>query len=155
MDRSPQREIPAEFEKLARRVERFRKGGRRRRRLPDRVWASAVELARSHGVSRIARALRLDYYALKHRLTGGPAGRPAGGKSPTRHSRSGDGARSRRETASLSPKFVQIDVAPSPLPSGCTVELEDRAGRKMTMRVPGGTEVDLVTLARTFWRRWG
>lgn len=37
-------------------------------RMPERLWRAAVEAARSHGVSAVARAAQLAYYSLKRRL---------------------------------------------------------------------------------------
>ena len=41
-------------------------------RIPGSIWSRAVELARSHGVARVATTLRLDYTRLKRRLTADP-----------------------------------------------------------------------------------
>lgn len=38
-------------------------------RIPEALWSRAVELARAHGVARVATALRLDYTRLKRRVT--------------------------------------------------------------------------------------
>lgn len=40
----------------------------RRTRVPEELWLRAVELAGTAGVAKVARALRLDYTALKQRL---------------------------------------------------------------------------------------
>ena len=40
-----------------------------RARLPEGVWSAATDLARTQGPSLVARALRLDYYKLRQRLT--------------------------------------------------------------------------------------
>lgn len=52
-------------------LEKWRLGGRRGRRIPEAVWSEAVELARVHGVSKTSVALRLGYYGLRRRLGGG------------------------------------------------------------------------------------
>ena len=61
--------IPPELRRLAERLESCRKRTRRPRRLPDGIWGAAAALAEAHGVSGVARALRLDYYALKRRAS--------------------------------------------------------------------------------------
>ena len=38
-------------------------------RIPEELWAQAVALAATHGVSKVATTLRLDYAGLKRRLT--------------------------------------------------------------------------------------
>ena len=37
-------------------------------RIPEALWSRAVAPASSHGVSKVARVLRLDYFRLKRRL---------------------------------------------------------------------------------------
>ena len=44
-------------------------------RIPEALWSRAVELARVHGVARVATTLRLDYTRLKRRLTAAIGGR--------------------------------------------------------------------------------
>jgi hypothetical protein len=96
--------------------------------IPAPLWDAAVELAREEGVSPVAQALRLDYYGLKRRVlaTGTKNGHPG---------------------------FVELQLSPSAPSSGCTVELEDGHGVKMTVRLNGGSTAELVALAQTFWRR--
>ncbi len=136
MARRPHTEVPADLRTLQKRLVVLRKGGRkRRRRIPEAIWGAAADQARSHGISLVARMLRLDYYTLKRRATAKP-------DSPT-------------PVQTPSTKFVEIDFAPSPAMPGCTIELEDRSGTKMTMRLASGGVADLVTLAEAFWRRSG
>jgi hypothetical protein len=73
--------------------------------------------------------LRLDYYGLKRRVVAGTDG----------------------ERGSEAPKFVEIGAANPLLSAGCTIELADGTGRKMTVRVGSGREADLVGLANAFW----
>ena len=137
MAKRPQRKVPAELRELQKRLDALRKGGRKRRlRIPEEIWTAAAIQARSHGINRVARTLRLDYYTLKRRAAAAKPGLPP----PTQPS---------------APKFVEIDFAPSPAMSGCTIELEDQSGAKMTMRLAGGGVAELVTLAEAFWRRPG
>ena len=62
------REVPARLEELRRRFEHWRRRRRGRSRIPEALWTSAVKAAGRHGLNRTARALRLDYYALKKRI---------------------------------------------------------------------------------------
>ena len=57
-----------ELKEVQERLEAWRGKRRRCRRLPEPMWDSAVGLARTHGINRVARALRLDYYRLKRRV---------------------------------------------------------------------------------------
>ncbi len=52
--------------------ERWRWSRSRGTRIPATLWDAAVEAAREHGVSKVAGALRLDYYRLKERLEAAP-----------------------------------------------------------------------------------
>ncbi len=132
--------LPPEIERIAEQIEAFRnrRRGRRPRRLPERLWARAVGLARRHGVNSVARGLRLDYYGLKRRLLAAPGPceaprRPAGDRPAGRFL-----------------ELVGSSVAPA-----FTIEMEDGAGRKMAVRLPSirdGNGTDLVALTQAFWR---
>jgi hypothetical protein len=95
------------------------------------LWASAVELAREHGLHRTARALRLNYYSLKERLSA-VAGQP--GRSPN--------------------KATFVELLP-PVASGlsaCTIEMENVQGGKMKIHLQGLGSPDLAVLSDSFWR---
>lgn len=53
---------------LQKRFDAWRKSHKPRTRISGRLWDAAVKAAQRHGLHRIARALHLDYYALKKRL---------------------------------------------------------------------------------------
>ncbi len=119
------RTVPRPLARAAERFEKWRSRGPARRKIPDRLWDLARALAETYGVNRTARALRLDYYDLKGRVE-------AGGRSGTPDS----------ETAAT---FVEV----LPRPGGeCVVEIEDRRGAKMTVRLSG--PVDVVALTKSF-----
>ena len=115
-------------------LETWRRTRTHRRPIPPEIWEQVVPLARTHGVSRVSEALRLNYYALKRRL-GAPK-------------------RARRRSGSTSgPSFVEVKRPGwADTPSGSVVEVEDRMGRKMKLRLaePGG--VDTVALVQAFWK---
>jgi hypothetical protein len=46
---------------LQRQLEEFRSTRQHRTKLPETLWQAAVELAREHGLHRVAHPLRLDY----------------------------------------------------------------------------------------------
>jgi hypothetical protein len=102
-------------------------------RLPIEVWESAASLAREHGVSPVARILRLNFYKLKQRC--------ARRRSPDR-------------PECRSPGFVEIAVEGSAARADphCRMEWTDGRGAKMTLELP--VEVPtLVALTQAFWRR--
>ena len=58
---------------LARGCDRFEAWRRSRQvgaRIPEKLWSLAVGLAETHGLSRTASVLKLDYSALKKRVAG-------------------------------------------------------------------------------------
>jgi hypothetical protein len=91
--------------------------------MPGVLWDAAIDLARSHGAHRVARALRVAYYSLKHRMTA--AARPP--------ARSG---------------FVELTLNPPGSGAGCVVEVDRPDGARMTIR--GAGQADLAALSRTF-----
>ncbi len=123
------RTVPRPLALATERFEKWRKRGPARRKIPDRLWDLARALAETYGVNQTARALRLDYYDLKRHVeaTGGRSGPPG------------------PETAAT---FVEV----LPQPGGeCVVEIAERRGAKMTMRLSG--PVDVVALAKSFLGR--
>ena len=127
MGNSNHRDFPAALSRAQRKIERWRERRRPRTRIPEELWREAAELACAHGINRTARALRLDYYALKKRAAAA--------------ARSGERAA----------EFVEI------LPGGlsaprpeCMIELEDAGGVKMRIYLAGGDLPDVAALARGF-----
>jgi hypothetical protein len=106
--------------------------------IPEPLWAAAAELARDHGVFRIARALHLEYGKLKE-LAG-----QAGGRNQTT-------TLSRTRTRPRSPAFVELFAPPNPGSSlECRAELEGRRGR-MRIEFKGIATAELVALGRALW----
>jgi hypothetical protein len=57
-----------QLQQLKRRFDEWRGSRAPRSRLPEELWAAAVDIAGQHGLYRAAKVLRLDYAALKKRL---------------------------------------------------------------------------------------
>lgn len=116
---------------LARGRDRFETWRRTRKvgaRIPEKLWSLAVKLADSHGVSRTASILKLDYYCLKKRV------------------QSKDAA-----SAFVPGAFIEL-TPPSPVSSGeCVVEFEDNSGARLRVHLRGCDTPDLVALGRSFW----
>jgi hypothetical protein len=87
-------------------------------------------LAGRHGVSSVARTLRLDYYKLRRR------------------------SKHRAPSTLRALGFVELPSPALPLlsGSGCTVELSDERGGKMTVHLPDQGPA-LLTMAQAFWQR--
>lgn len=125
------RQPPSGLEGIRGRLEKWRKT-RPTRSIPDDLWEEAASLARAHGVHPIARALRLNYDSLKERASRRARRRKAKSK----------------ETAAL---FAELEAVSGSGPE-CTIELEAR-GEKLTIRLRGAADIDLVGLTSAFWRR--
>ena len=119
------RTVPRPLARATQCFEKWRSGSPARRKIPEGLWDLAATLGGTYGVNRTAQVLRLDYYDLKRRVEA--AGLKAAPGS---------------ETVAT---FVEV----LPRPGGeCAVEIEDRRGAKMTIRLP--STVDVVALTRSF-----
>jgi len=68
MNTRQKRKYPARLEGLRQRFERWRQTHPARSRIADPLWTAAVKMAGAYGIHRTARALRINYYALKKRM---------------------------------------------------------------------------------------
>lgn len=118
------------LEAVGKRFKTWRKKGRARRRISDALWGAAVELCRDHSVSKVSRALRLDYYDLRNRVH-------------------------KIKDAGLGPdlRFVKLDLgAPMVAASEWRVEMEAPNGAKMAFSFKGSPrDLDPLELSRVFW----
>ena len=115
---------------LQRQLDQFRSTQTQRTKLPEALWEAAVELARQHGIYRVAHSLRLDYMGLKRRLGGISAPRINPNK----------------------PTFVEL-TAPSPAAplSEYALDFESPGGRKMRIQWKASATPDWTSLLRA-WR---
>jgi len=125
--------LPPDIAVVRARLDRWRQRRPRRARIPESLWRAATALACQHGAGKIARILRLDYYALRRRVTTG-----------------GESGRASRATP---PAFVELLSAVSTPGSECLVELEAPSGARMRIQLRGAASApDLVALSHSFWR---
>jgi len=120
-------DFAAACSRVQRKLEQWRQRHRPRVRISEGLWREAAELARTHGVNRTARALRLDYYSLQKRVA---AATPSGERVP--------------EFVELLPGGI-----PTPRPE-CLIEIEDPGGAKLRIHLQGGDFPDVAALTRTF-----
>ena len=125
------RDLPARLEGLRRRFERWRRTRQGRSRIPEALWASAVKAAGKYGLAKTARALRLDYNALKKRV-----------ETTSSH-------RVPEEEAVAT--FLELAPPASGGSRECILELEDPGGAKMRVHLKGVETSDLAALSRSFW----
>lgn len=136
MGRSKRSALPARVREVRHRIDHWRKTRKKRSPMPEDLWESAVALARVHGVYSMSQALRVSYESLRSRV----------GDAPRKASGRGSG----------SAGFIELDPAQlvgGAEPRGTEVELVDKEGAKMIVRLAGGGDLDVLALAGAFWRR--
>ena len=109
--------------------ERWRRGGKRRGRIPEPLWRLAVDAASIHGLHTTARRLRLNATRLKEqmqRLTRSPA-------------------------SEGEPRFVEFSWPGAALAPECILEAEDRTGRKLRIQLKGSATAQAASLGRMLW----
>jgi hypothetical protein len=153
-------QYPARLEGIRQRFDRWRATREGRSRIPERLWASAVEAACRYGVGQVSRVLRLDYYSLKKRVeTSGRSGESAAVGGPGRAAESQPVADFIELAAADSPPLPATTLScirrPSPDGPECLVELEDPRGAKMRIHLKGASAPDLAALSRSFWTSTG
>ena len=136
------RDLPARLEDLRRRFERWRRSRKVRTRIPEPLWAAAVKSAERYGIHRTARALRVDYYALKERVEQNAVSAGAQQDPATTASKMAAEA-----------EFFELPTAAWPGSGECTLELEDAVGAKLRVHLKGFAAPDLAALTRSFWQR--
>lgn len=127
MPRISSDDLPAPLARFRARLDSWREA-REGRCIPEDLWSEAAELAREHGIHRTSRALRLNYNALRDRVT--PR---AGGRAPS------------------PPRFV--DLAPSSvlgMAGEGVAELMDADGRVVHIEWKGAAAPDLAAVAAAF-----
>jgi hypothetical protein len=124
MSERPTVSVAAEIEEARQQFENWRRERKRGERIPANLWATAVELAKQHGVWPTAKALRLDYSRLKRRVRG-------------------------EEEDEKSDAFVEL-IPQGAMLYSCTVEMEDGRGARMRVELKGAA-ADVTALSRTFW----
>ena len=97
--------------------------------IPDDLWLAASQLARRHGVNRIATALHLDGGKLKRRMAVTGTTTAKGAKPPA---------------------FVELIAPRTTSLAECMIELEGRQG-KLRIHCKDTTAADLATLSRALW----
>ncbi len=128
-------DLPARLVGLRQRFEGWRRTRKVRSRIPEPLWAAAVKLAAKYGIHQTAKALRVDYYALKKRVDGAPA--VTASKLPE---------------AAAGARFLELPAAAWAGSGECTLELEDADGAKLRVHLKGFEAPDLAALSRSFWQ---
>jgi hypothetical protein len=122
------------MEAARQRLERWRTERSGREPIPERLWNSAVALARRYGVFQTAQTLRLDYGKLK-RLLESPRQDP---KVPR----------------SKGPAFVELFAPQASGASECILELESARSGRLRIQWKGAAPSEVAGLIRV-WRDAG
>lgn len=96
--------------------------------IPLSLWRLAVRLAKTHGISRTATALDLNYHRLQKHVE----------------------AAGRTLPPSSEPAFVELP-APAFFGKQCQFELDNGTGATMRVQLVGYDAADVEALSRSFW----
>jgi hypothetical protein len=136
-------------------IEFWRKKRQKRGAIPSTIWFAASALAKRYGVYRISQALRLNYGALKQRLEKvSSEGEWSSNSNSGTDERcefvelTGVGAMNVPSEEKVSEKTMGSGSAGV---SGMEIEVSDRRGCRMTVRVMEDKGVDIPKLISTFW----
>ena len=127
-------ELVGKIEPLRQQIEGWRKARRPNEHMPESFWEPATQLAKEYGLAPVQGILRIDYRGLQRRVSGV--------RLPTAP---------KKQTAS----FVELSALPAlPAPRRCehTLELEDAGGRRMSLKLSGGSLAELAPLIQAFWK---
>lgn len=119
-------ELQQKLERARIRIERWRSARPRGTRMPPQLWSEAVALARVCGTYAVARAVRVDYGALRRRLEA-----------------AGPGSREQKTRGN---EFVELKGALLAATAGPVVEWSGADGTRLTIRLPVGHGLDVAGL---------
>lgn len=119
--------LPSSLTQAQQRFEQWRSEQPKRGRLPGELWSLAVDLARQFGVSRTAKALRLDHTKLKAKC---------------------------QNTQTLSSESMAfLELRPQRGPVECTLDVQRSADvQRIHMIFSGPDWPDLSGLVQRLWR---
>lgn len=119
-----------DIEKVRERFEGWRKTRKRGTKIPEDLWASAINLVDTHSLSEICQWLRVEYNQLKKRIE-----------------------KNQGIVENSSAGFVELNLSPMMPGPECVIEVERSDGARMRMSVKGAVDARLVEAAKTFWSR--
>ena len=129
-------EQPARVRKIREQIAQWRGTREKRTAMPAGLWSEAVALARREGTFATARALGVNFESLARRVAEERAG-AAGGVA--------------HESAFVELSGTQL-LGGGPA-AGPVVEISDGYGARLTIRLAGGTPLDVVAVVQGFCRR--
>ena len=131
MQRNGEAGAGASLEEAKRRFDTWRRSHRWQGRIPNELWRIAGEAAAVHGVEATAQRLLVDANRLRQWL-------PRVGHAEA------DGV--------TAPQFLELSPLVVGPPTECSLELEDRSGRKLRILLKGQATTQAVAIGRMLWR---
>jgi len=131
-------ELSARVKEIHSRITQWRQTREKRSPMAAELWGAAVALARTEGICPIARALSIDYESLARRVAEAQSGSDAG------------------VTGGGSSGFVEISgarILDASAPVGTTLEICNRDGLRLTLRLAVGDKIDVAELVHGLRRR--
>jgi hypothetical protein len=127
MSRSRKVPSPEQLAPLRRQLQEWRKVRTGPEPMPEDIWAGAVALAKEFGICPIARALPVDYTALRKRVERPP------------------------QAGLVKPTFVQLPatVAQTATPAA-TIEISARDGSRMLIHLEAGRGMEAASIVAAF-----
>jgi hypothetical protein len=129
-----------DVEQVRRRWAEWRSTHAVRSRLPEELWAAAVELAQRDGIDATARALDVDKPSLR---------KWAGRLNPARPQPTRRESQPKQKANDL-PAFVELLASGSGTGTSCLVEVESPRGAKLRLELKGMQPSELAELIRAF-----
>jgi len=118
---------PEQLEALRRKIREWRETRKVPGSMPEEIWSAAAVLARKFGVCPMARALTLDYAALRKRAEMVP------------------------ESGLVKPTFVQLPATVVPTtPPPTTIEISARDGSRMLIHLESGHGTEAASIVAAF-----
>ena len=129
-----------DVEQVRRRWAEWRSTHAVRSRLPEELWAAAVELVQRDGIDATARALDVDKPSLR---------KWAGRLNPARSQPARRKSQPKQKANDL-PAFVELLASGSGTARSCMVEVESPRGAKLRLELKGIQASELAELIRVF-----
>jgi len=129
-----------DVEQVRRRWAEWRSTHAVRSRLPEELWAAAVELVQRDGIDATARALDVDKPSLR---------KWAGRLNPARPQPARRKSQPKQKANDL-PAFVELLASGSGTGTSCMVEVESPRGAKLRLELKGVQTSELAELIRVF-----
>ncbi|MGA2080303.1 MAG: hypothetical protein ABSH53_06795 [Holophaga sp.] len=119
---------PGELDALRQQIREWRKVRKVSDPMPGEIWTAAIALAKEFGVCRIARALSIDYSALRNRTENAP------------------------QTGLVKPTFVQLPATlpPAAAQPPTTIEISARDGSRMLIHLEAGRGTEAASIVAAF-----